>query len=138
MPPPIPSRPDRKPVAAPSPAIRKTSSTSNDFDSGLAFDDFGVGQTRLDHLPKVHPDYLKFDISLIRSIHQASGEHQNMVANLVRMTKEMGIVSLAEGVETKEEHEACAQLGFDLVQGYFIGRPVPYQELGAVADGETT
>lgn len=94
-----------------------------DLRIGLAYDDFGSGQARLIELVEVPPDYLKFDISLVRDIHLASAEHQGMIANLVQMASNLGIATLAEGIETEEEHETCVQLGFDYAQGFFYGRP---------------
>jgi EAL domain-containing protein (putative c-di-GMP-specific phosphodiesterase class I) len=91
----------------------------------LAFDDFGAGQARINELTAVHPDYLKFDMSLIHNIHRATSEHQQMVAQLVKMVRNLGILALAEGVELEEEAAVCAELGFDLAQGYCFGRPAP-------------
>jgi EAL domain-containing protein (putative c-di-GMP-specific phosphodiesterase class I) len=89
----------------------------------LAYDDFGAGQTRLLELVEVPPDYLKFDRSLIQEIHKAPGQRQRMLATLSRMVAELGIAALAEGVECFEEARVCHQLGFQLAQGYFFGRP---------------
>jgi EAL domain-containing protein (putative c-di-GMP-specific phosphodiesterase class I) len=89
----------------------------------LAFDDFGAGQARLLELSEVRPDYLKFDMRLIQGIHRAPPSRQQVVELLVRMVRELGIVPLAEGVETKEEHETLRQIGFQLGQGFFYGRP---------------
>ncbi len=94
------------------------------MDVGLAFDDFGAGEARLVELAKVQPDYLKFDISLIHSIHSAPREHQRMVASLVSMVREMGVVPLAEGIECKEERDVCEAMGFELAQGFYFGKPV--------------
>jgi EAL domain-containing protein (putative c-di-GMP-specific phosphodiesterase class I) len=92
---------------------------------GLAFDDFGAGQARLTELFEVRPDYLKFDMSLIRNIHEASAEQIEMVRSLVQMVRHMSIVALAEGVETAAERDVCIELGFELAQGYLFGKPVP-------------
>ncbi len=89
----------------------------------LAYDDFGAGQARLNELVDVPPDYLKFDITLIRNIHVASAKKQNLVKTLVDMTNDLGIATLAEGVEYEEEAKVCKQMGFTHVQGYFYGRP---------------
>jgi EAL domain-containing protein (putative c-di-GMP-specific phosphodiesterase class I) len=89
----------------------------------LAYDDFGAGQSRFLELAEVPPHILKFDIGLVRGIHQRAKRFHQMVQTLVRMASELGIVALAEGVECREEREVCAQLGFRLAQGYFFGRP---------------
>jgi EAL domain-containing protein (putative c-di-GMP-specific phosphodiesterase class I) len=92
---------------------------------GLAFDDFGVGQTRLVELSKTPPDYLKFDISLIRKIHLAPKRLHQMISTFIKASHDLGILTLAEGIECSEESEVCRQIGFDLGQGYFFGRPAP-------------
>ena len=48
-----------------------------------------------------------------------------MLASLVHMARDLGAVSLAEGVETQAESDTCVQMGFDLGQGYLYGRPAP-------------
>lgn len=95
-----------------------------DLDIQLAYDDFGAGQARLLDLVEVPPDVLKFDISLVRDIHKASPKRQKMVETLVSMVQDFGITPLAEGVETLEEASACCELGFELAQGFYFGRPV--------------
>ena len=95
------------------------------MDVGLAFDDFGVGQTRLVELSTISPDYLKFDISLIRQIHLAPKRLHQMMSTFIKASHDLGILTLAEGIECSEEAEVCKKLGFDLGQGYFFGRPAP-------------
>jgi EAL domain-containing protein (putative c-di-GMP-specific phosphodiesterase class I) len=96
-----------------------------DLDVRLAFDDFGAGQARLVELVNVKPDYLKFDISLVRDIDKAQTQSQQMVGSLVQMVREIGVTPLAEGVEREEEAATCLELGFELGQGYFYGKPAP-------------
>jgi EAL domain-containing protein (putative c-di-GMP-specific phosphodiesterase class I) len=91
----------------------------------LAYDDFGAGQARLNELITAPPDYLKFDISLIHGINAATAQRQQILATLVQMVRNLGIISLAEGIETAEERATCLELGFDLAQGYYCGRPAP-------------
>ncbi|MCA9127518.1 MAG: EAL domain-containing protein [Planctomycetales bacterium] len=96
-----------------------------DLQIGLAYDDFGAGQTRLSELVEAPPDYLKFDISLIRGINSATPERQKMLASLVKLVLDLGINPLAEGVETAEEADVCLEMGFLSAQGYHFGRPAP-------------
>ncbi len=100
----------------------------DELDFRLAFDDFGSGQSRLIELIDVNPDFVKFDIKLIHGIDDAPTRQQQMIGSLVQMTRELGIVPLAEGVETEGEHEACLKLGFELGQGYFYGKPASATE----------
>ena len=95
---------------------------------GLAYDDFGAGQSRLNELSETAPDYVKFDISLVHEIDAASPQRQEVVATLVQMLHKLGIRSVAEGVETEPEHVTCLAMGFDLGQGFFYGRPAPARD----------
>lgn len=105
--------------------MRELKERLRDLRVELAFDDFGAGQTRLAELTEARPDYLKFDMSLIRGIDQAGPERQKLVQSLVAVTLDLGITPLAEGIETEGESEVCRQFGFALAQGYHFGRPSP-------------
>lgn len=108
-------------------AMRALRATLAELDMKLAYDDFGAGQARLLELVDVPPDYLKFDMALVRDIHLAPRHKQQMLETLVRMARDLGIASLAEGVETAEEALLCAQMGFEYAQGYRFGRPKPIE-----------
>ncbi|MCA9150289.1 MAG: EAL domain-containing protein [Planctomycetales bacterium] len=103
--------------------IRNLRDNLRDLDMELAFDDFGAGQARLIELTEVRPDYIKFDMKLIQGIHQAPPSRQQVVALLTRMVNELGIVPIAEGVENAEEDEILRQMGFQMGQGFYYGRP---------------
>ena len=96
---------------------------------GLAFDDFGAGQTRLVELAKAPPDYLKFDASLIHEIHLAPKRLHQMVSTFVKAAQDLGIGTLAEGIECSDEAKTCQQLGFNFAQGFFYGKPLPITEI---------
>ena len=96
---------------------------------GLAFDDFGAGQTRLVELAKTPPDYLKFDASLIHEIHLAPKRLHQMVSTFVKAAQDLGIGTLAEGIECSDEAKTCQQLGFNFAQGFFYGKPLPITEI---------
>jgi EAL domain-containing protein (putative c-di-GMP-specific phosphodiesterase class I) len=105
-------------------------SVLKDLDIDLAYDDFGVGQTRLIELAKFPPDFLKFDISLIRRIHLAPKRLHQLIVTFLNMSQDLGATTIAEGIECKEEGETCRQLGFDYAQGYFYGVPIPISQFG--------
>ncbi len=90
----------------------------------LAYDDFGSGQARLQELVEVPPDMLKFDIGLVANIAPDTPKYR-LLASLNNLVKDMGIPTLAEGIETAEVAEACREIGIDYFQGYFFGRPEP-------------
>jgi EAL domain-containing protein (putative c-di-GMP-specific phosphodiesterase class I) len=96
----------------------------------IAYDDFGSGQSRLLELVQAPPNYLKFDACLVRDAHRASPHQWKMLEMLVEMAHGFSTMTLAEGIETSLEAEACRDLGFDMVQGYHFGRPAPLRKFG--------
>ncbi len=96
-----------------------------ELDIGLAYDDFGAGQARLLELIESPPDVLKFDIALIRNLHLRPAPSRQAIAMLVKIAHDLGIATLAEGTELREEVDACIELGFDYLQGYYFGKPAP-------------
>lgn len=97
---------------------------------GLAYDDFGAGQSRLKELAEVPPDFIKLDMSLIRGIEHASAR-QDLVQALTRVAADLGVQTIAEGIETPEEGRRCQALGCQLGQGFLFGRPQPLDLLSA-------
>ncbi|MFO1063925.1 MAG: EAL domain-containing protein [Pirellulales bacterium] len=108
--------------------MRELSEQLRGLNIGLAYDDFGSGQTRLSELVEAPPNYLKFDMSMIRSIDRAPAERQRMLASLVKMVLELGIEPLAEGIETVAEANTCRQMGFTTAQGFYFGAPAPIRQ----------
>jgi EAL domain-containing protein (putative c-di-GMP-specific phosphodiesterase class I) len=96
-----------------------------DIDMTLAFDDFGAGQARIAELAEVRPHYIKFDRCIVRQLHLADASRRRVVGGLVGMVSDVGVVPVAEGVETADERDACLELGFVLAQGYYFGKPMP-------------
>jgi EAL domain-containing protein (putative c-di-GMP-specific phosphodiesterase class I) len=103
--------------------MREMCAVLEDLQMKLAFDDFGVGQARLVELGEVRPDFLKFDMKLTTNIESAPPKRQELVALFANLVNNLGIQTLAEGVETEECHTTLSQMGFKLGQGYFYGRP---------------
>ena len=97
----------------------------------LAYDDFGVGQSRLLELAEVPPDVLKFDAALISDLERAPASRHTLLSSMLRGAADMGILTVAEGVETGTSLEACRQLGFDAAQGYLFSIPAPASAFAA-------
>ncbi len=106
-------------------SMNRLSKELQDLEIELAYDDFGAGQARLAELIIAKPRYVKFDISLIHGIDQATDHRRRMVHTLVKMVRDLDICSLAEGIETDAEAAVCRDLDFELAQGFFFGRPSP-------------
>ena len=96
---------------------------------GMAYDDFGAGQARLLELAEVPPDFLKFDMSFIRGIDAAPVSRRSLLTSLVSVARDLLVQTVAEGVETAAEADACMRIGFTHAQGFFFGRPRPIDEL---------
>lgn len=111
-----------------------TAKALRDLGVELAYDDFGAGQARLVELVKVPPDYLKFDMCLIRNIDKADASQRRMLKMLVDMARDIPTITLAEGIETQEEAEVCREIGFQLAQGYFFGKPMTAENALIAAD----
>ncbi len=60
-----------------------------------------------------------------KDIHLLRERERKAVQSLLQMSQDLGIQVLAEGIEIREELEACIKLGFDLGQGYYLGKPSP-------------
>jgi EAL domain-containing protein (putative c-di-GMP-specific phosphodiesterase class I) len=87
-----------------------------------AIDDFGAGFAGLGLLSELRPDVLKIDMALIRDIDR-SATKRAIVGAIVAMADAIGIIPLAEGIETAEELAVLRGFGIRLCQGYLLGRP---------------
>lgn len=102
--------------------LRRLREFLDEHQIGLAYDDFGAGQARLQELIDVPPDVLKFDIKLIRGLPGSSDSRLKTLVGLIRLVQSLDVVALAEGVESEEEASICLDLGFELAQGYLFGK----------------
>jgi EAL domain-containing protein (putative c-di-GMP-specific phosphodiesterase class I)/GGDEF domain-containing protein len=88
----------------------------------VAIDDMGAGYSSLQAVAEIEPDYLKFDISLVRDIH-ISPIKRNLMETLVVLAGKIGARVVAEGVETSGEYAALRDMGVALGQGYYFAAP---------------
>jgi EAL domain-containing protein (putative c-di-GMP-specific phosphodiesterase class I) len=109
--------------------IREFRARLKQLDIALAYDDFGAGQARLLELADVPPEYLKFDSRFVNGIADAPDSKQRVVRSLVTVARDLGVRPIAEGIENQADARVCAELGFDLAQGFHFGRPVPPEQL---------
>ncbi|MFB9995405.1 EAL domain-containing protein [Deinococcus oregonensis] len=99
----------------------------------VALDDLGAGHTSLTYLTELKPDVVKLDRALISGLH-GSDPRVPLVSALVNYAHDLGIRVVAEGIETAQELHLITELGTDLAQGYYLGRPVP-QPVGLSPQG---
>ena len=93
----------------------------------LAMDDFGSGFSSLNILKDVPFDVLKIDREFFSETN-TSETSILILEKIVEMAKGLGIEVVCEGVETKEQVEVLRNIGCERVQGYFYGRPIPFDE----------
>jgi diguanylate cyclase (GGDEF)-like protein len=96
----------------------------------LSIDDFGTGYSSLAYLRQLPISELKIDRSFISAM-TTSENDAVIVRSTVEMAKNLGLETVAEGVETPEEEAALERLGCDYLQGYLLSRPLPADELEA-------
>ena len=96
-----------------------------DHFSGLGFrialDDTGSGFSSLEAALELQPDFLKIDMSLVRSI-EDSPEKQEVLRGLQSLSAKMGSQVIAEGIETAQELAVIRSLGIEFGQGFYLGR----------------
>lgn len=97
----------------------------------LALDDFGTGYSSLTHLHALPFDELKVDRSFVNSMTEKR-ESREIVAAVVGLGLGLGLMTVAEGVETRQQAEMLFWMGCDLAQGWLYGKPVPAGELAGV------
>jgi EAL domain-containing protein (putative c-di-GMP-specific phosphodiesterase class I) len=88
----------------------------------VALDDLGSGYSSILHLADLLPDYVKLDQGLVRGAHQ-DYVRSVLLKAITDAAHELGILVVAEGVETEDDLKFCIAIDADLVQGYFLARP---------------
>ena len=90
----------------------------------IAIDDMGAGYSSLQAIAELEPDFLKFDISLVRNIHENLIKI-GLLETLVALSNKINAKVIAEGIEERDEYRALRNLGVDLGQGYYFAVPSP-------------
>ena len=88
-------------------------------------DDFGSGYSSLNLLKDFNVDVIKLDMKFLSSMNVKS---KAIMKSLITMAKDIGIKTLAEGVETEEEVDFLKEIGCGRLQGYFYGKPMPLED----------
>ena len=97
----------------------------------LVMDDFGTGYSSLSYLTRFAIDILKIDKSFIDKIADAA-DHIAIIAAMIAMAKQLGIETVAEGVENATQVKVLREHGCDQIQGYYFSPPVPPESITAM------
>jgi len=101
---------------------------------GIHIDDFGTGYSSLSYLAELPVKALKIDRTFISRLLD-SESNMRVVQAIIALGKAMQLGIVAEGVETDQQYAIVRKLGCDLVQGYFIGKPMPADRFRCWVDG---
>ena len=93
----------------------------------IAMDDFGTGYSSLSYLQRLPIDILKIDRSFVQTMLE-NPNNLEIIKAIIGLGKILDLRIVAEGVETPEQLAALQELGCDLAQGFFLGRPMPRRQ----------
>lgn len=103
-------------------------------------DDFGAGYSSLNTLKDFHFDVMKIDMKFLQNLDDPdrSKATQAILAAVISMAKQLGIRTLAEGIETRDQYDFLKRLGCEMLQGFMFSKPVPldqFMKLPGVSSG---
>jgi len=93
----------------------------------LAVDDFGTGYSSLAYLKRYPLDKLKIDRTFIKDTPE-DNDDVSLVTAIIQMARSLNLRTVAEGVETKEQWNLLKRMGCDLIQGYYLSRPMAAED----------
>jgi PAS domain S-box-containing protein/diguanylate cyclase (GGDEF)-like protein len=108
-----------------------------DLGCRISIDDFGTGYSSLNYLARLPVDEIKIDRSFIALLTQ-SPETLSLVTNIIALAHSLSLRVVAEGVEDEEQAKLLRLLRCDLLQGYWLGRPMPAADFAARLLGDPT
>jgi EAL domain-containing protein (putative c-di-GMP-specific phosphodiesterase class I) len=114
--------------------VKKVLASLRNVGIRIALDDFGTGYSSLYHLRELSIDTIKIDRSFVTHM-LANPEEEKIVEAVIHLSNAMGIRTVAEGVETPEVLMRLQEIGCNVGQGYYFGKP---QQIEATADGQVT
>jgi len=99
---------------------------------GLSIDDFGTGYSSLEQLQRIPFEELKIDRQFVSGA-ALDGPARAIMSSSIRLARQLGMSTVAEGIETKADWDCAQRLGCDIAQGYLMARPMPVDQLPAWA-----
>ena len=94
----------------------------------ISLDDFGTGYSSLSYLKRLPINTLKIDKSFIDTL--ITDENTRIITeSIIYMVKKLGFETIAEGVETQEQYDYLSAIDCDNIQGYYLGKPMPPEDI---------
>jgi len=113
--------------------VRQVLTRLNDMGLRLAIDDFGTGYSSLAYLKRLPVQTIKIDRSFVMGMCSDASD-RTIVRSTIELGRNLGLATVAEGVEDQETWDALAAYGCTLAQGYFLSRPAPPDELDDILE----
>ena len=114
-------------ASAPDDVITRNIIALGEMGCRIDLDDFGTGHASITSIRRFSVSRIKIDRSFVMKADRDQ-DQQRMIGAILTMAERLGVETLAEGVETVGEHVLLSQLGCDHVQGFGIGRPMPFAD----------
>jgi diguanylate cyclase (GGDEF)-like protein len=102
----------------------------------IGLDDFGTGYASLTHLRRLPVTFVKIDQTFVQGL-GVDDEDERIVAAVIDLAANLGLRSIAEGVETTDQLARLRELGCDQAQGYLFARPLPAHDVAAAIQHST-
>jgi len=104
------------------PDLRSRVRSLRDRGFRIAIDDLGAGYAGLTSFAVLEPEVVKLDMALVRGVDREPFKRR-LIGSMTTLCRELGILVVAEGVETEAERDTLSSVGCDLLQGFLLGRP---------------
>lgn len=75
-------------------------------------------------------DLIKIDMKFVQHLDDNDGANRKLMKSLVKVAKEMGLLTLTEGVETTDQYDFVREIGCDKTQGFLLVKPIPLDDYG--------
>lgn len=95
----------------------------------LSVDDFGIGYSSLEQLQRIPFSEIKLDRTFIREAFAGNATARTILSSSMEMAAKLNLTTVAKGIETQEDFDLVKALGCDQVQGWFIAKPMRFNEL---------
>jgi EAL domain-containing protein (putative c-di-GMP-specific phosphodiesterase class I) len=96
----------------------------------ISIDDFGTGYSSLNYLHRLPADFLKIDRSFVGQM-QPDNRNYQVVNTIIALSNQLGLATVAEGIETQQQQQWLQQLDCELGQGYLFSKPLAANEIEA-------
>ena len=100
----------------------------------IAIDDFGTGYSSLSYLSRFPIDVLKIDKSFVDPLGDPARQGRAFVGTIIGLARQLGLSTVAEGIETEAQCNVLAELGCELAQGFLLARPMSADEALTLAE----